>query len=955
MRISTSAAVLAALAGAASTLIANPFSATLNLSTSVNGVEAMVFHGVGANDATGNSVAGVGDFNGDGYGDLLIGASNADPGGVTNSGAAYLVFGGPALGSSPVVELSSLDGSDGFILRGGAASDNAGVSLSAAGDVNADGFADIIIGANNADPEGVSGAGEAYVVFGGPSVGAGGSLQLSSLSGADGFVIRGIDASDSAGISVASAGDFNGDSFPDLLIGASNADPNGISNAGEAYVVFGGPGIGASGVVKLSGLTGPDGFVINGIDTSDNSGFAVAGVGDVNGDGVDDVLIGARYADPLGVNSAGEAYIVFGGAGVGASGSLNLSSLNGANGYVLNGIDATDIAGFAVGPAGDFNADGSDDLLIGARNADPAGQSNAGEAYAVFAGAGVGAAGSLNLSTLAGPNGFAILGASSSDSLGYFVTNGRDINGDGYPDAVFGAPAADPTGVATGVTYVLFGGPGVGAPGTIQSSSLDGLSGFAVRGAIAFDQVGIAGAGAGDVNGDGLEDLLIGANGLDPNGITSAGGAYLVFGRTAQRWSSASGGSWDNAAKWLSGAAPARGPVFIDTVIGVTVAGPADTATLTHLTLGAEIGRTTLDLQPFSLVTIADALEIPPSAAITGAGVLVTDAGLTNAGLLAPDDLMLIADAGLTNHATLELVALGAAAPAATLACFGAIDNTAAGEIVIQGSASLSADAITNAGETDIAFATATIDAPFTNAGTPNGPGFDPLGALTIAGASQVLFASDVLNQSEIVLTSDSSIVILGELSGNGVSGPGGGAAGTVFAKGGISPGFLLMTGIASFDGPLDLGPANVTTIRIGGTTPGATHDQVATGATLSAGGTLEVVLTNGHAPVPGAEYKILDFASVSGAFASIVLDPALLSAGADTSTLLIDGTIRIPSPTCAGDINGDGFTNASDFVILAGNFGASVPANTGGDLNGDGTVNASDFVILAGDFGCGD
>ncbi len=950
--------ILVVLAGTASTVRAGVFPSTVDLSTVLNGTDGFVCNGTGSFDNCGISVAGAGDVNADGFMDLIIGASLADPAGLSSAGKSYIVFGGPSVGGSGSLELSSLNGTNGFVCNGVATSDQSGISVDAAGDINGDGIDDLIIGARYADPNAILQAGTSYIVFGSPTLGASGSLELSSLNGTNGFAINGVDALDNSGFSVAGAGDINGDTIADLLISAHTADPNATNAAGETYVVFGGPSVGASGSLNLATLNGTNGFVINGIDASDNSGFSVSGASDVNGDGMDDLIIGARYADPNALANAGESYIVFGGPGVGASGSLNLSALNGANGFVLNGIDVGDTSAFSVSGAGDVNADGFADVIIGARNGDPNGQSSAGECYIVFGGASVGASGSLNLSTLNGANGFILNGIANGDFCGQSVSDARDPNGDGFADVIVGAPAADPNGnLGAGESYIVYGGPAVGAGGIVNASALNGTTGFALRGIVAGDQIGILVASPGDVNGDGVDDLIIGANGADPNAQPSAGAAYIVFGRTSNIWSSTSGGSWDNGAKWLGGVAPTRGPAIIDTHFGVTVSGPADTATLKHLTLGAAIGRTTLDLLAFSLVSISDPLDIPASGAITGSGVLVADAGITNNGLLAPDDLVVVSNAGITNDATLDCTALGSSAPPATLTCFGAIANSETGHLILHGPASISADAITNSGDADIAFADATIDAPYTNAGTPNGPGFDPLGLTTISGGSEVLFTTDLINQSDIVLTTDSSIVILGELSGNGVSGPGGGPAGTVFAKGGVSPGFLLQTGIASFGGALNLGAANLTTIEIGGTTPGAGatgHDQVATLGTLAAGGTLHVNTINGYIPLPGDAYHILDFASVSGSFASVVLDAVLVSASADASTLLIDGTIRIPAPSCAGDINGDGFTNSSDFNILASNFGSAVAPNTNGDLTGDGIVNSSDFNVLAGDFGCG-
>ena len=115
------------------------------------------------------------------------------------------------------------------------------------------------------------------------------------------------------------------------------ADPNGKSS-GESYVVFGKEG-GFAASLELSSLDGTNGFIINGIDADDLSGRSVSGAGDVNGDGFDDLLIGAFSANPNGMEIAGESYVVFGKAG-GFDASLELSSLDGVNGFVINGIDA---------------------------------------------------------------------------------------------------------------------------------------------------------------------------------------------------------------------------------------------------------------------------------------------------------------------------------------------------------------------------------------------------------------------------------------------------------------------------------------------------------------------------------------------------------------------------------------------------------------------------------------
>jgi Ca2+-binding RTX toxin-like protein len=419
----------------------------------------------------------------------------------------------------PTFNLSDLNGSNGFAINGIAAFNFSGRSVSNAGDINGDGFDDLIIGAD--------GANQSYVVFGSNS-GFGAGLDLSALNGSNGFAINGIAANDSSGWSVSSAGDVNGDGIDDLIIGADNADPNGITVAGQSYVVFGSnSGFGAD--LNLSTLNGSNGFAINGIAANDRSGYSVSSAGDVNGDGFDDLIIGAKYADPNGIRLAGQSYVVFGSnSGFGAG--LDLSTLNGSNGFAINGIAVGDQSGNSVSSAGDVNGDGFDDLIIGALGASPNGIRNAGQSYVVF-GSNSGFGAGLDLSTLNGSNGFAINGIAANDYSGWSVSSAGDVNGDGFDDLIIGARGADPNGIDfAGQSYVVFGSnSGFGAG--LDLSTLNGSNGFAINGIAANDRSGSSVSSAGDVNGDGFDDLIIGAKYADPNGISIAGQSYVVFGQ----------------------------------------------------------------------------------------------------------------------------------------------------------------------------------------------------------------------------------------------------------------------------------------------------------------------------------------------------------------------------------------------------------------------------------------
>jgi hypothetical protein len=462
-------------------------------------------NGEAAGDRSGGSVSNAGDVNGDGFDDLIIGASGADPNG-SGSGKSYVVFGKADGTTVPLSDVTN--GIGGFAINGEVAGDGSGISVSSAGDVNGDGKDDLIVGAPTADLNGL-GSGKSYVVFGKADNTA---VNLSDVaSGIGGFAIEGDAQNNRSGFSVSDAGDVNGDGFDDLIIGTSSAK--------ESYVVFGkadGTAVSLSDVVAGTG-----GFVING------SGRSVSSAGDVNGDGLDDLIIGDRLTD-FHSNSSGKSYVVFGKADGTAVSLSDVAA--GTGGFVING-EAVGLgyrpillSDFSVSSAGDVNGDGKDDLIVGSRSAYPNGTSS-GKSYVVF-GKADGTAVELN-NVVAGIGGFAINGETEGDGSGISVSSAGDLNGDGKDDLIVGAAGADPNGNYSGKSYIVFGK----ADGTdVELSDVaSGIGGFALNGEAENDQSGRSVSGAGDVNNDGFDDLIVGAPSADPNG-ESSGKSYVVFG-----------------------------------------------------------------------------------------------------------------------------------------------------------------------------------------------------------------------------------------------------------------------------------------------------------------------------------------------------------------------------------------------------------------------------------------
>ena len=569
-------------------------------------------NGAAENDDFGFSVSMLGDVNGDGRVEFIVGAQGADPGGQSSAGSAYVYsgadgsllyrkdgaarndfFGGSVATAGDVngdgkadfivgaqIDLLGLNpgrvyvysGADGSLLYqkdAAAAFDEFGSSVSAAGDVNGDGKADFIVGANGTDAGGNQDAGSAYVYSG-----ANGSL----LYQRDGAV-----AFDQFGFSVSTAGDVNGDGKADFIVGAATASTGGKVSAGSAYV-----------------YSGADGSLLHqkdGAAAGDIFGVSVSTAWDVNGDGKADFIVGANGADPppFGIFNAGSAYVYSG-----ADGSL-LHRTNGEGvGYHFGG--SVSAGKIKPGPVDDVNGDGIADFTVGAPWASPGGREQAGSAY-VYSGAdgsllyqkdgaatgdqlgtsvsivgdvnrdgqadfivgGVRAFGTGNASVYSGADGSVLYrkdGTATGDAFGSFVSGTGDVNRDGKADFIVGANSASPGGKEfAGSVYVY--------------SGADGSLLYQKDGAAADDQFGVSVSGAGDVNGDGKADFIVGAIFASPGGKRFAGSAYVYSGADGSLLYQKDGAAADDQfGVSVSGAGDVNGDGKADFIVGAIFASP---------------------------------------------------------------------------------------------------------------------------------------------------------------------------------------------------------------------------------------------------------------------------------------------------------------------------------------------------------------------------------------------
>lgn len=437
-----------------------------------------------------NAIAPAGDVNGDGHDDAVV---VADCNARDNTGRVRVLW-GPFRASTAAASRTA----PGFTIFGPEPDDYAcRISMTVVGDVNGDGLADVLVGADGADQNGRSASGAVYVVFGKADDEP---VRLrdfdSDTQGVAGYRVDGPGSFALVGGRLAGVGDMNADARADFIVAAPFH--------GASYVVFGQSSTTPVDLMMFDiGAQGTAGFRISTVSPDASDGYSVGAAGDVNGDGVPDVVVGVV---PNASNSPGSAYVVF---GKGDPLAVDTTSASDAS-FQIAGEARGDGTGYAVGPAGDVNGDGFGDVIVGAPKSYSCCR---GKAVVVF---GKADADDVSIAEL-GDSGFKIAASQDHDFFGFAVAGIGDTNGDGLDDVAVGVPGLEYAGRGAGGVFVLYG---KASSRTIRVGRL-GRSGFLVVGRREPDWTGSDVAGPGDMNGDGRSDLMVSA--------VSGGKAYLLW------------------------------------------------------------------------------------------------------------------------------------------------------------------------------------------------------------------------------------------------------------------------------------------------------------------------------------------------------------------------------------------------------------------------------------------
>ncbi|MCJ8315035.1 MAG: integrin alpha, partial [Pseudomonadales bacterium] len=464
----------------------------------LHGHNGLTIDGAKANDRMGQSVSGLGDINGDGFDDYAVSALRYEPvdSVVTNVGQVYVFFGKAEKGESNIdfSEDAPLDGSDGFRITGSIQSEQLGYEMSALGDINKDGFDDFIIGSAKT---------ETYVIFGhGNAWDA--DFDLTSLNGLNGFNI--VDGQVTSQRGVVKLGDINGDGYSDFI----------IETLSKGFFFLGNDEDWPSTI----DFTNEEEFSQYGFIVQELYGFGAPG--DFNGDGFDDVVITFST-----INEDSRAAVIFSHTDISAQ-DISPEGIDGSNGIILIDNVERDNFGARISSA-DINNDGFSDVFL---SASPNDGDRIWHVYVVF-GTDLTSIPEINMDDLNGANGLVLMGENKKDLTGNSIKSIGDFNGDDIEDILISATQADLDEVSkdddTGRVYLLYGSNAVW-PSNINLFSMEATQGFAFNGYENSSVTGLDIDGLGDIDGDGLNDVVMNAPLISPKDRLNASQAYLIYG-----------------------------------------------------------------------------------------------------------------------------------------------------------------------------------------------------------------------------------------------------------------------------------------------------------------------------------------------------------------------------------------------------------------------------------------
>ncbi|PJJ08618.1 gliding motility-associated-like protein [Flavobacterium sp. 1] len=483
----------------------------------LNGTNGFSIEGKASADELGTTTKSAGDINHDGIPDIMIGAPGADFGGLNNVGEIYVIYGKAGL-SINNFDVTALDGTNGFVIRGVVANEKLGTTISTAGDLNNDGIDDIIVGDNFATQ------GTAFVLFGSAAA----FLPLynrSDLNASNSVVFTANFVANTYVIDVSTAGDVNKDGINDVIINV------GTGSYGQYFIVFGKSGISS---LNSNSLNGTNGFRIDGYQIY-YSGWSSIGrnAGDINNDGVDDLILGISHYNEGSVQYSGRAIIWYGKSTAFAP-LYGLGTMTATDGTVITNDGAFDYEalGTSVASAGDFNNDGIDDVVVGAPGKKINGLSSVGEAYIVF-GRNTPFPATFPTSSLNASTGVVFQGKKAFGELGTVVNSLKDVNNDGKDDVII---ASRKGGLAlNGAVFVVFGG--TTATGILNENMIFGTKGYQVFNDDKYystDYFGQDAGGIGDFNKDGTNDFIVGSIPKSYSPLVN-GNAYVFYGEKLNR------------------------------------------------------------------------------------------------------------------------------------------------------------------------------------------------------------------------------------------------------------------------------------------------------------------------------------------------------------------------------------------------------------------------------------